>query len=130
MAGLDLMEIVLEGNGPRYEALNLNFDSFKALSDPSEQFIIYVGEGKPKNNVKIWITKTNTNNFKNLIDEMKLNFDTMNELELVGVDNFDSISLNPRMCILVSRDGIIRTFQNPDDLNLFIVDLINTNSLK
>ena len=101
MANMDLEDVVILGNGPRY----------KKLSD----------------DVRIWVKKTNNTNFSYLIEEMKRCFFDKPNLEYVGVDNFDSIQICPKMCILVSRQNIITTFQNPNDLDYFILNKLGVN---
>jgi hypothetical protein len=125
---MGLVEIIINGNGPRFDLINNIKKPVKIFSEETSKFKIYIGEGQPDENVNIWITKTNSNNFQNLIQEMKHYLETMNDLEIIGVDNFNFISISPNMCILISKDGYIKTFQNPEDLNLFILEIIEGKS--
>ena len=130
MAGLDLMEIIVDGNGTRFEKIIKNHNQIRTFDYDEDKLKIFIGEGKPDDDVKIWITKTESNNFHSLIEEMKSYFKHMEHLQVVGVDNFNSIALTPKMCIVVTRDNLIKTFQNPDDLNVFILEMIEINLLQ
>ena len=129
MANMDLEDVVILGNGPRFEKINSKLESFKTFSDNSNNYLVWIGEGEPTTNVKIWIKKTDKLQFANLIEEMKKCFDDKPDLDYVGVDNFNSISIAPKMCILVSRQNVITTFQNPNDLDTFILNKLGVNNL-
>jgi hypothetical protein len=127
MANMDLEDVLILGNGPRFKKLSEKINSFKTFSNETENYEVYLGEGEPSNNVRIWIKKTNNTNFSFLVDEMKKCFQEKPNLEFVGVDNFDSIQICPKMCIIVSRQNVITTFQNPNDLDYFILDKLGVD---
>jgi len=130
------MAIHLKGNGLRFEYIDAQLNKFEALNSQfktmsdsnQDDYTIWVGEGQPDSNTKIWIKKTNTDNYQQLILELKQNLEEMPQLEFVGVDNFNLIKIAPLMCILMSRENTIRTFQNPDDLNFYILNTIGVES--
>ena len=124
---MDLEDVLILGNGPRFKKLSEKVNSFKTFSNETENYEVYLGEGEPSNNVRIWIKKTNNTNFSFLVDEMKKCFQEKPNLEFVGVDNFDSIQICPKMCIIVSRQNVITTFQNPNDLDYFILDKLGVD---
>jgi len=124
---MDLEDVLILGNGPRFKKLSEKINSFKTFSNETENYEVYLGEGEPSNNVRIWIKKTNNTNFSFLVDEMKKCFQEKPNLEFVGVDNFDSIQICPKMCIIVSRQNVITTFQNPNDLDYFILDKLGVD---
>ena len=127
MANMDLEDVLILGNGPRFKKLSEKINSFKTFSNETENYEVYLGEGEPSNNVRIWIKKTNNTNFSFLVDEMKKCFQEKPNLEFVGVDNFDSIQICPKMCIVVSRQNVITTFQNPNDLDYFILNKLGVD---
>ena len=91
MAGLDLMNYEINGSGLRYENIckaSENFIFRFQSNYEDDKFIIYIGEGEPDPNTKIWIKKTNSVNFQDLIQELKKHFDEMPNLDFVGADNF------------------------------------------
>ena len=124
---MDLEDVLILGNGPRFKKISEKINSFKTFSNETENYEVYLGEGEPSNNVRIWIKKTNNTNFSFLVDEMKKCFQEKPNLEFVGVDNFDSIQICPKMCIIVSRQNVITTFQNPNDLDYFILDKLGVD---
>jgi hypothetical protein len=128
MANMDLEDVVILGNGPRYKKLSEKVNSFKTFSNENENYVIWLGEGEPSDDVRIWVKKTDKTQFAFLIDEMKKCFFDKPNLEFVGVDNFNSISIAPKMCIIVSKQNIITTFQNPNDLDVFILDKLGVNN--
>ena len=128
MANMDLEDVVILGNGPRFDKINKKIDTFRTFSENSNNYLVWIGEGEPNDNVRIWIKKTDKTQFAFLIDEMKKCFYDKPNLEFVGVDNFNSISIAPKMCIIVSKQNIITTFQNPNDLDVFILDKLGVNN--
>lgn len=128
MANMDLEDVVILGNGPRFDKINKKIDTFRTFSENSNNYLVWIGEGEPNDNVRIWIKKTDKTQFAFLIDEMKKCFFDKPNLEFVGVDNFNSISIAPKMCIIVSKQNIITTFQNPNDLDVFILDKLGVNN--
>ena len=124
---MDLEDVLILGNGPRFKKLSEKINSFKTFSNETENYEVYLVEGEPSNNVRIWIKKTNNTNFSFLVDEMKKCFQEKPNLEFVGVDNFDSIQICPKMCIVVSRQNVITTFQNPNDLDYFILNKLGVD---
>ena len=125
---MDLEDVVILGNGPRFDKINKKIDTFRTFSENSNNYLVWIGEGEPNDNVRIWIKKTDKTQFAFLIDEMKKCFYDKPNLEFVGVDNFNSISIAPKMCIIVSKQNIITTFQNPNDLDVFILDKLGVNN--
>lgn len=125
---MDLEDVVILGNGPRFDKINKKIDTFRTFSENSNNYLVWIGEGEPNDNVRIWIKKTDKTQFAFLIDEMKKCFFDKPNLEFVGVDNFNSISIAPKMCIIVSKQNIITTFQNPNDLDVFILDKLGVNN--
>ena len=125
---MDLTDVVIMGAGPRFEKINSKINTFKTFSNESEKYVVWIGDGEPGDDVKIWIKKTNNVNFAYLIDEMKKCFESKPDLEFVGVDNFNSISIFPKMCVLVSRQNIITTFQNSNDLDTFILEKLGVDN--
>ena len=128
MANMDLEDVVILGNGPRFDKINKKIDTFRTFSENSNNYLVWIGEGEPSDNVRMWIKKTDKTQFAFLIDEMKKCFFDKPNLEFVGVDNFNSISIAPKMCIIVSKQNIITTFQNPNDLDVFILDKLGVNN--
>ena len=128
MANMDLEDVVILGNGPRFDKINKKIDTFRTFSENSNNYLVWIGEGEPSDNVRMWIKKTDKTQFAFLIDEMKKCFYDKPNLEFVGVDNFNSISIAPKMCIIVSKQNIITTFQNPNDLDVFILDKLGVNN--
>ena len=128
MANMDLEDVVILGNGPRFDKINKKIDTFRTFSENSNNYLVWIGEGEPNDNVRMWIKKTDKTQFAFLIDEMKKCFFDKPNLEFVGVDNFNSISIAPKMCIIVSKQNIITTFQNPNDLDVFILDKLGVNN--
>jgi hypothetical protein len=124
MARLDLMEINIKGEGPHFENLKnkLETDNYVKAFDVElvEQYKIYVGEGSPDPDTKVWIKKTANIKFSDLIDELKKHFEEMPNLELVGADNFIYINVSPNMCILLDRQLTIYTFSDQEDVDQFI----------
>lgn len=125
---MDLEDVVILGNGPRFDKINKKIDTFRTFSENSNNYLVWIGEGEPSDNVRMWIKKTDKTQFAFLIDEMKKCFFDKPNLEFVGVDNFNSISIAPKMCIIVSKQNIITTFQNPNDLDVFILDKLGVNN--
>ena len=125
---MDLEDVVILGNGPRFDKINKQIDTFRTFSENSNNYLVWIGEGEPSDNVRMWIKKTDKTQFAFLIDEMKKCFYDKPNLEFVGVDNFNSISIAPKMCIIVSKQNIITTFQNPNDLDVFILDKLGVNN--
>ena len=125
---MDLEDVVILGNGPRFDKINKKIDTFRTFSENSNNYLVWIGEGEPSDNVRMWIKKTDKTQFAFLIDEMKKCFYDKPNLEFVGVDNFNSISIAPKMCIIVSKQNIITTFQNPNDLDVFILDKLGVNN--
>jgi hypothetical protein len=125
---MDLEDVVILGNGPRFDKINKKIDTFRTFSENSNNYLVWIGEGEPNDNVRMWIKKTDKTQFAFLIDEMKKCFFDKPNLEFVGVDNFNSISIAPKMCIIVSKQNIITTFQNPNDLDVFILDKLGVNN--
>jgi hypothetical protein len=128
VANMDLEDVVILGNGPRFDKINKKIDTFRTFSENSNNYLVWIGEGEPNDNVRMWIKKTDKTQFAFLIDEMKKCFFDKPNLEFVGVDNFNSISIAPKMCIIVSKQNIITTFQNPNDLDVFILDKLGVNN--
>ena len=125
---MDLEDVVILGNGPRFDKINKKIDTFRTFSENSNNYLVWIGEGEPSDNVRMWIKKTDKTQFAFLIDDMKKCFFDKPNLEFVGVDNFNSISIAPKMCIIVSKQNIITTFQNPNDLDVFILDKLGVNN--
>ena len=125
---MDLEDVVILGNGPRFDKINKKIDTFRTFSENSNNYLVWIGEGEPSDNVRMWIKKTDKTQFAFLIDEMKKCFFDKPNLEFVGVDNFNSILIAPKMCIIVSKQNIITTFQNPNDLDVFILDKLGVNN--
>lgn len=127
MAGLDLMNYEINGSGLRYENIckaSENFIFRFQSNFEDDKFIIYIGEGEPDPNTKIWIKKTNSVNFQDLIQELKKHFDEMPNLDFVGADNFHYFTVSPNMYVLLSRQNTIFTFSNSEDLDQFILSHI------
>lgn len=125
---MDLTDVLIMGNGPRFDRINSKIETFKTLSSDQNNYLVWIGDGEPSSDVRIWIKKTNETQFVFLIEEMKKCFEDKPNLEFVGVDNFNSISIAPKMCILVSRQNTITTFQNPNDLDIFILNKLGVNN--
>ena len=130
------MNYTLKGSGARFNTLNeklnnssiIEFQSFTKSDFSNEEFVIWVGEGEPDPNTTIWIKKTKMETFESLIFELRACFNKMPNLRYVGVDNYNQIKISPDMCVLVSRQNSIMTFQNPEDLNNYILDLMGANN--
>lgn len=118
------MNINLDGNGVKFNKLNDQIGSFQIYSSDEESYSVYIGDGLPDQNVNLWIKKTGAEKFSDLVKELKNDFIIYPNLEYVGVDNFSNLKTAPQMCFVMSRQNLLMTFQDPDDLEIFISNFL------
>ena len=116
--------VIISGSGPRFDRLTnqINQTQFRSLSDTDNSLKVWIGEGIPDNDYQIWIKKTNQNEFHLIIKELKELIQKNPNLEMVGVDNINSVPVIPNMCVIVGKDNVVRTFQNQFDLDNYLME--------
>lgn len=132
MARMDcskIMEVLeITGSGPRYQSLIENAPSVFSIKseDDSVKLKVYIGEN-PDTDVNIWVRGNFSNNLQDVINELKQNLKNNRNLEMVAVENLNLSSLTSNYYVLMCRDEVLRSFQNSEDLNNYLLDRFKLN---
>jgi hypothetical protein len=123
--------VIISGSGPRFDKLTnqINQTQFRSLSDTENALKVWIGEGEPGDDYHIWIKKTNNTEFHLIIKELQEIIKNNLNLEMVGVDNINTVPIMPNMCAIVGRDNVVRTFQNQFDLDNYLIERFSASSL-
>lgn len=114
------MAIIIMGQGSRYEKLSEASESFKGMNLSETDLKVWIGNGDPPSDINIWIKRASVKNFKDAVKMLQEDLKKNPNLEMSGIEYLDCIPLFSQMSVVVSRDGIIHTFQSDIDLDEFL----------
>lgn len=114
------MSIIILGQGSRYEKLSEASESFKVMDFSESDLKVWIGNGEPPSDINIWIKRASVRNFKDAVKILQQDLKNNPNLEMSGIEYLDCIPLFSQMSVVISRDGIIHTFQSDIDLNEFL----------
>ncbi len=123
---MEVLEIT--GSGPRYQSLIENAPSVFSIKSEDDfvKLKVYIGEN-PDVDVNIWVRGNFSNNLQDVINELKQNLKNNRNLEMVAVENLNLSSLTSNYYVLMCRDEVLRSFQNSEDLNNYLLDRFKLN---
>lgn len=122
---IETLEIT--GSGKRFEKLSEQApSSFSIMSENDNKLKVYLGED-PDHDVNIWIMGSFSNKMEDIIIKLKAILTQNRNLEMVAVEDVYLSNQMPNYCFLMARDEVLRSFQDVDDLNNYLLDRFRLN---